>query len=194
MIYMHDGQNLFDPAHELLGLMERRRGDGRAEPGGLDAIVVGIPNMGHERIAEYSPFEQTEVGNAVEAYPAPRRARLRREAVGQRAAGPILAHAGGARPRAAPHAAARDREPAPAPRHLPQHDRRVAAMQPVLAAHGARRSVGRQRAHHRRARHRQGARRALAARGVAARAALVRRREHGRALRGRCSRASCSAT
>jgi predicted alpha/beta superfamily hydrolase len=63
VIYMHDGQNLFDPAMSFSGSWNVDVAMAELSLGGLDAIVVGIPNMGHERIAEYSPFEQTEVGN-----------------------------------------------------------------------------------------------------------------------------------
>ncbi|MEX1182940.1 MAG: alpha/beta hydrolase-fold protein [Gemmatimonadota bacterium] len=56
VIYMHDGQNLFDPATSFAGewavdqLLEDASGDG------LEAIVVAIPNIGPERTNEYSPF------------------------------------------------------------------------------------------------------------------------------------------
>ncbi|HEX6626557.1 MAG TPA: alpha/beta hydrolase-fold protein [Gemmatimonadaceae bacterium] len=62
VIYMHDGQNLFDPAMSFSGSWNVDVAMAELSLGGLEAIVVGIPNMGHERIAEYSPFEQTEVG------------------------------------------------------------------------------------------------------------------------------------
>jgi predicted alpha/beta superfamily hydrolase len=61
VIYMQDGQNLFDPATSFAGdwglqagldsIARRRR-----------AIVVAVPNMGEERIAEYSPFVDAEAG------------------------------------------------------------------------------------------------------------------------------------
>ncbi|MBA3259163.1 MAG: alpha/beta hydrolase [Gemmatimonadales bacterium] len=56
VVYMHDGQNLFDPATSFAGDW----GVGRAMDGaarrGLEAIVVGVPNMGVERLDEYSPY------------------------------------------------------------------------------------------------------------------------------------------
>ncbi|MBC8100570.1 MAG: alpha/beta hydrolase [Armatimonadetes bacterium] len=57
VLYMHDGQNLFDQATSYSGewrvdeTMETLAAEQR------EAIVVGIPNMGEHRIAEYSPFE-----------------------------------------------------------------------------------------------------------------------------------------
>jgi predicted alpha/beta superfamily hydrolase len=57
VLYMHDGQNLFDRAtgycgqewqvdETMLALSAER----------LEAIVVGLPHMGTDRIAEYNPF------------------------------------------------------------------------------------------------------------------------------------------
>jgi predicted alpha/beta superfamily hydrolase len=57
VIYMHDGQNLFDPATSFAGAW---RVDGtldEASQDGVEAIVIGIPNMGKERGGEYSPFD-----------------------------------------------------------------------------------------------------------------------------------------
>ncbi|MBK8984974.1 MAG: alpha/beta hydrolase [Chloroflexi bacterium] len=57
VLYMHDGQNLFDNARSFAGewrvdeTMERMGHERH-----LEAIVVGIPNMGHQRMDEYSPF------------------------------------------------------------------------------------------------------------------------------------------
>ncbi len=62
VFYMHDGQNLFDPATSFAGSWDVDVAMAEASLGGLDAIVVGIPNMGHERLAEYSPFEHPELG------------------------------------------------------------------------------------------------------------------------------------
>lgn len=57
VLYMHDGQNLFDRAtafggnewqvDETLQVLSRE---------GLGAIVVGLPNAGEARVPEYSPF------------------------------------------------------------------------------------------------------------------------------------------
>lgn len=62
VVYMQDGQNLFDPRTSfagdwgLLGVLDSvaRRG--------TVPIVVAIPNMGEERIAEYSPFVDSMAG------------------------------------------------------------------------------------------------------------------------------------
>jgi predicted alpha/beta superfamily hydrolase len=56
VIYLHDGQNLFDPATSFVGdwgLVETLNALG-AE--GVKPIVVGIPNRGRRRRFEYSPF------------------------------------------------------------------------------------------------------------------------------------------
>src|SRR6266550_9239244 len=56
VIYMQDGQNLFDPAMSFAGTWGVDEALAWASRRGLDAIVVGIPNMGPARIAEYDPF------------------------------------------------------------------------------------------------------------------------------------------
>ena len=59
VIYMHDGQNLFDRATSFVG--REWRVDETIEAlsrEGLEAIVVGISNMGVGRKAEYNPFPQ----------------------------------------------------------------------------------------------------------------------------------------
>lgn len=56
VIYLQDGQNLFDPATSYAGewgLLDTLRRRGRRHP----AILVGIPNLGHDRLREYSPFD-----------------------------------------------------------------------------------------------------------------------------------------
>jgi len=62
VIYMHDGQNLFDPATSFSGSWNVDIAMAEVSLDGLDAIVVGIPNMGHDRLAEYSPFEHPQLG------------------------------------------------------------------------------------------------------------------------------------
>ncbi len=63
VLYMHDGYNLFDEATSYVGdwqvdeTMERLSAEE-----GLEAIVVGIPNMGRERMHEYSPFQDKHYG------------------------------------------------------------------------------------------------------------------------------------
>lgn len=56
VIYMHDGQNLFDPATSFAGTWGVDEALRWASRRGRDAIVVGIPNMGEARLAEYNPF------------------------------------------------------------------------------------------------------------------------------------------
>ena len=60
VIYMHDGQNLFD---EVTSFAEEWRVDNTMDAlsvVGLEALVVGIFNTGENRLAEYSPFEDAE--------------------------------------------------------------------------------------------------------------------------------------
>ena len=62
VLYMHDGQNLFDQATAFADewrvdeTMEELAGEG------TEAIVVGIPNAGRGRLDEYSPFSDPEYG------------------------------------------------------------------------------------------------------------------------------------
>ncbi len=62
VVYMHDGQNLFDPVTSFAGewrvneTLERLAGEG------IEAIAVAIPNMGMERVDEYSPFRDERRG------------------------------------------------------------------------------------------------------------------------------------
>lgn len=62
VIYMHDGQNLFDPATSFAGSWNVDVAMAEVSLDGLNAIVVGIPNMGRDRLAEYSPFEHPQLG------------------------------------------------------------------------------------------------------------------------------------
>lgn len=62
VLYMHDGQNLFDPATSFSGDWEVHTSMETASRRGLEAIVVGIPNMGEERCNEYSPFVDEQMG------------------------------------------------------------------------------------------------------------------------------------
>ena len=56
VIYMHDGQNLFDQHASYAGEWQVDETMEAAAQTGLEAIVVGIPNAGVERLHEYSPF------------------------------------------------------------------------------------------------------------------------------------------
>jgi predicted alpha/beta superfamily hydrolase len=62
VIYLQDGQNLFDPATSFAGDWGLLAGlDGVARRSAVP-IVVAVPNMGEERIAEYSPFVDSLAG------------------------------------------------------------------------------------------------------------------------------------
>lgn len=56
VLYMHDGQNLFDQGTSYSGEWQVDETMETLAEEGLEAIVVGIPNMGVHRLAEYSPF------------------------------------------------------------------------------------------------------------------------------------------
>ncbi len=56
VIYMHDGQNLFDEATSFAGAWRVDEALASLDCEGLEAIVVGIPNAGDQRCDEYSPF------------------------------------------------------------------------------------------------------------------------------------------
>lgn len=62
VIYMHDGQNLFDPRTSFAGDWSVGEAVGWAARRGHEAIVVGIPNTGPERANEYSPFVEPDKG------------------------------------------------------------------------------------------------------------------------------------
>jgi predicted alpha/beta superfamily hydrolase len=69
VLYMQDGQNLFDPATSYAGDWKLLRLLASAARRGVEVIVVGIPNMGAERLAEYSPFvDPAQGGGAGDRY------------------------------------------------------------------------------------------------------------------------------
>src|SRR5258706_6434983 len=58
VLYMQDGQNLFDEATGFGGWEWHVDETLEAlSQGGLEAIAVGIPHAGDDRISEYSPFD-----------------------------------------------------------------------------------------------------------------------------------------
>ena len=57
VIYMHDGQNLFDPTTSFAGEWGIDVALAKAPRKGRRAIIVGIPNMGIDRVREYSPYQ-----------------------------------------------------------------------------------------------------------------------------------------
>ncbi|HUF71111.1 MAG TPA: alpha/beta hydrolase-fold protein [Longimicrobiales bacterium] len=62
VVYMHDGQNLFDPATSHAGAWRVGRALDSIRSHGIEAIVVGVPNAGVDRIGEYSPFRDRRIG------------------------------------------------------------------------------------------------------------------------------------
>jgi predicted alpha/beta superfamily hydrolase/uncharacterized protein involved in tolerance to divalent cations len=69
VLYMHDGQNLFDSATSYAGeWYVDETLEGLASQG-IEAIVVGVPNAGERRGNEYTPFPHPQVADATgEAY------------------------------------------------------------------------------------------------------------------------------
>ncbi len=62
VIYMQDGQNLFDPEESFAGSWRVDIAMDQAAGRGFEGIAVGIPNAGEGRLAEYSPFDDPEGG------------------------------------------------------------------------------------------------------------------------------------
>jgi predicted alpha/beta superfamily hydrolase len=62
VVYMHDGQNLFDPDTSFGEEWAVDRTMESAGRDGLEAIVVGIPNLGEARLDEYSPWRDRRHG------------------------------------------------------------------------------------------------------------------------------------
>ena len=61
-LYMHDGQNLFDEATSFAGEWRVDEALEELAEEGLEAIVVGVPNTGADRLHEYSPFHDVRFG------------------------------------------------------------------------------------------------------------------------------------
>ena len=62
VIYMQDGQNLFDQEASYAGEWQVDETMAVLTKEGLEAIIVGIPNAGRDRLAEYSPFPDMKHG------------------------------------------------------------------------------------------------------------------------------------
>jgi predicted alpha/beta superfamily hydrolase len=62
VVYMHDGQNLSDPATAFAGTWELEPTLERLAARGIEPIVVGVHNAGIDRLAEYSPFPDRRHG------------------------------------------------------------------------------------------------------------------------------------
>jgi predicted alpha/beta superfamily hydrolase len=69
VVYMQDGQNLSDPATAFAGTWDLDGTLERLAASGLEAIVVGVHNMGDARLGEYSPFpDRRHGGGDADAY------------------------------------------------------------------------------------------------------------------------------
>jgi len=64
VIYMHDGQNLFDEVTSFAGEWHVDSTMETLSTEGVEAIVVGIPNAGPKRIEEYAPFYDPQHGDS----------------------------------------------------------------------------------------------------------------------------------
>ena len=66
VLYMHDGQNLFDPETSFIRGKYWRMGetaDALIEAGAIEPlIIVGIYNSGERRIDEYTPLQDRRLG------------------------------------------------------------------------------------------------------------------------------------
>ena len=62
VVYMQDGQNLADPHRAFAGTWELERALATLADRGIEVIVVGVPNMGEDRLKEYSPFYDAKHG------------------------------------------------------------------------------------------------------------------------------------
>ena len=62
VLYMHDGQNLFDAETSFAGEWQVDESMELLSEEGIEAIVVGIPNAGNDRLDEYSPFAMSNLG------------------------------------------------------------------------------------------------------------------------------------
>jgi predicted alpha/beta superfamily hydrolase len=62
VVYMHDGQNLFDQATSFTGEWQVDETVLLLSQEGLEFIVIGIPNAGDDRIVEYTPHIHPDLG------------------------------------------------------------------------------------------------------------------------------------
>lgn len=62
VVYMQDGQNLADRHRAFAGTWELEAALETLASRGVEAIVVGIPNMGQARVREYTPFADAKLG------------------------------------------------------------------------------------------------------------------------------------
>ncbi|MBK9122390.1 MAG: alpha/beta hydrolase [Chloroflexi bacterium] len=64
VIYMQDGQNVFDAVSSFAGEWHVDETFEELHDEGLEAAVVAIPNIGDARITEYNPYTSTRFGAA----------------------------------------------------------------------------------------------------------------------------------
>jgi predicted alpha/beta superfamily hydrolase len=62
VVYMQDGQNLADPHRAFAGTWELEHAIAILAGRGIEAIFVGIPNLGEARVNEYTPFVDAKAG------------------------------------------------------------------------------------------------------------------------------------
>jgi predicted alpha/beta superfamily hydrolase len=62
VVYMQDGQNLNDPERAFAGTWELEQAIRMLALRGIEAIFVGIPNLGDARVHEYTPFVDARAG------------------------------------------------------------------------------------------------------------------------------------
>lgn len=62
VLYMHDGQNLFDDVTSFSGEWHVDETMHSLAAEGKEAIIVGLPNLGDQRIHEYNPFDHPRFG------------------------------------------------------------------------------------------------------------------------------------
>lgn len=62
VLYMHDGQNLFEERLSYAGHWRVDETMQILKTSEIEAIIVGIPNLGERRIDEYSPYADTRFG------------------------------------------------------------------------------------------------------------------------------------
>jgi len=62
VVYLQDGQNLFEPERSFAGAWGADDAADAASRLGYDAILVGVPNTGGQRLDEYSPFHDGRIG------------------------------------------------------------------------------------------------------------------------------------
>jgi len=63
VVYMHDGQNLFDEPSSYAGEWRVDETMQQLSAAGLPAIIVGVQNKGEERFREYTPFRGGRFGH-----------------------------------------------------------------------------------------------------------------------------------